>query len=99
MKTTDSKKKEKNLLIRLAILAFGIYLLYSLIATQATIMEKKSELETLKTQYHEYQVRNEELRKTLDSYGTDEFIEQQARAKLGYAYGDEHFYVDVSGTN
>ena len=44
-------------------------------------------------------IKNEELQKTLDSYGTDEFIEEQAREKLGYAYPEEHFYIDVSGTD
>ena len=44
-------------------------------------------------------IENEELQKTLDSYGTDECIERQARSKLGYAYADEHFYIDVSGTD
>ena len=29
----------------------------------------------------------------------DEFIEEQAREKLGYAYPEEHFYIDVSGTD
>ena len=95
---TEPKKREKNLILRLILLAFGIYLLYSLIATQASIMEKKAELEDLKQQYNEHLIRNEELQKTLDSYGTDSFIEQQARS-YGYASSDEFFYIDVSGTH
>ena len=70
-----------------------------MIATQANIAEKKAELDSLRQQYSEKLIRNEELQKTLDSYGTDELIEEQARSKLGYAYPDEHFYIDVSGTN
>ena len=50
-------------------------------------------------EYTESLIRNEELQKTLDSYGTDEFVEEQAREKLGYAYPEEHFYIDVSGTD
>jgi len=70
-----------------------------MIATQANIVQKKNELSSLRQEYSEMLIRNEELQKTLDSYGTDEFIEEQARNKLGYAYPDEHFYIDVSGTN
>ena len=76
-----------------------MYLLYSLIATQAKISEIKATLDTRKQEYSEKLIQNEELQKTLDSYGTDEFIERQARGKLGYAYADEHFYIDVSGTD
>ncbi len=93
------KKQRKNLLLRIAVIAFGVYLLYSLVATQSNIVKKKEELDALRQQYSEMLIRNEELQKTLDSYGTDEFIEEQARSKLGYAYPDEHFYIDVSGTN
>ena len=76
-----------------------MYLLYSLISMQASISQKQNELDTLRQQYTESLIRNEELQKTRVSYGTDEFIEEQAREKLGYAYPEEHFYIDVSGTD
>ena len=76
-----------------------MYLLYSLISMQASISQKQNELDTRHQQYTESLIRNEELQKTRDSYGTDEFIEEQAREKLGYAYPEEHFYIDVSGTD
>lgn len=66
---------------------------------QSSINHKKNELDDLRQQYTESLIRNEELQKTLDSYGTDEFFEEQAREKLGYAYPEEHFYIDVSGTD
>lgn len=94
----QEKKKKKNLLIRIAVIAFGIYLLYSLIATQANIINKREELDSLRREYNEHLIRNEELQKTLDSYGTDSFIEQQARS-FGYAAADEHFYIDISGSH
>lgn len=94
-----AQKRKKNIILRIAVIALGVYLLYSLIATQAKISEMKSNLDTRKQEYSEKLIQNEELQKTLDSYGTDEFIERQARSKLGYAYADEHFYIDVSGTD
>lgn len=98
LKAQETKKKGKDLFIRIAVIAFGIYLLYSLIATQANIMDKKQELDTLRKEYNEHLIRNEELQKTLDSYGTDSFIEQQAR-DYGYASPDEFFYIDISGSH
>lgn len=99
MKAPEQKKPKKGIFLRIAAVAFAVYLLYSLISMQADINGKQNELEELRQQYTESLIRNEELQKTLDSYGTDEFIEEQAREKLGYAYPEEHFYIDVSGTD
>lgn len=99
MRATEQKKPKNGVFLKLVAIAFAVYLLYSLISTQASINKKQNELETLRQEYTESLIRNEELQKTRDSYGTDEFIEEQAREKLGYAYPEEHFYVDVSGTD
>jgi len=99
LKATEQKKPKKGMFLKIAAIAFGIYILYSLISTQASINDKQTELEQLRQEYTENLIRNEELQKTLDSYGTDDFIEEQAREKLGYAYPEEHFYIDISGTD
>ena len=99
MRATEQKKPKNGVFLKIMAIAFAVYLLYSLISTQASINKKQNELETLRQEYTESLIRNEELQKTRDSYGTDEFIEEQAREKLGYAYPEEHFYVDVSGTD
>ena len=95
MKATEQKKPKKGLLIRIAAIAFAVYLLISLISMQASISEKQSELDSLRQQYTESLIRNEELQKTLDSYGTDEFVEEQAREKLGYVYAGEEIFEDI----
>ncbi len=74
-------------------------MLYAMISMQTSISNKKTELDDAMQEYTEALIRNEELQRTVDSYGTDEFIEEQARDKLGYAYPEEHFYIDVSGTD
>lgn len=99
MRATEQKKPKNSAFLKIVAIAFAVYLLYSLISTQASINKKQNELEALRQEYTESLIRNEELQKTRDSYGTDEFIEEQAREKLGYAYPEEHFYVDVSGTD
>lgn len=95
----EQKKPKQSVFLKVAVIAFAVYLLVSLISTQANINAKKNELDEVRREYTESLIRNEELQKTLDSYGTDEFIEEQAREKLGYAYPEEHFYIDVSGTD
>jgi len=92
------QKVQKNFLIRVALIAFGAYLAYSLVSFQVDIARKRATLNEIKQQYDEQTIENEELQRTLDTYGTNEFVERMAREKLGYAYSDEHFYVDISGT-
>ena len=99
MKATEQKKHKKGFFLRLAAIAFVVYILYSLISTQASINKKQNEVDALRQEYTESLIRNEELQKTLDSYGTDAFFEEQAREILGYAHPEEHFYIDVSGTD
>ena len=99
MKATEQKKPKKGIFLRIAAIAFAGYLLYSLISIQTSINRKQTELDNAIQEYTEALIRNEELQRTVDSYGTDEFIEEQARDKLGYAYPEEHFYIDVSGTD
>lgn len=98
MKTQEQKKPGKGIILKLIAVGFALYILYSMISIQADINNKKEELSMLEAERKAMQVKNDELQKTLDSYGTDEFIEDQARDKLGYAYPDEHFYIDVSGS-
>ena len=99
MKATEQKKPKNGVFLKIAAIAFAVYLLYSLISMQAEINKKQNELDSLRQEYTESLIRNEELQKTRDSYGTDAFIEEQAREKLGYAYPEEHFYIDISGTD
>ena len=89
---------KKNFLVRIIIVVFGIFLMYSLIKTQSKINEKREQLDELKKEVDEIRIENEELQKTIDSYGTDEFIEEQAREILNYADSIEHFYIDASGS-
>ena len=97
MKATEQKKPKSGFFLKLAAIAVVVYILYSLISTQASINKKQNEVDALRQEYTESLIRNEELQKTLDSYGTDEFFEEQAREILGYAHPEEHFYIDVSG--
>jgi len=99
LKQRTKEKKNRSLFLRLAVIAFGVYILYALVSFQVDITKKRAELEAAKEEYNRQQIENEELQRTLDTYGTNDFIESMARDKLGYAYSDEHFYVDVSGTN
>ena len=99
MRATEQKKPKNGVFLKVMAIAVAVYILYFMISNQAKISDKNAELNTKKQEYTESLIRNEELQKTLDSYGTDEFIEEQAREKLGYAHPEEHFYVDVSGTD
>lgn len=67
-----------------------------IISVQSNIAEKNAELHTLKAQISEYEAKNEDLARILDSGDTDRYMEKLAREDYGYAYPDEFRFYDTS---
>lgn len=67
-----------------------------IISVQSNIAEKNAELEDLKSQISEYEAKNEDLARILDSGDTDRYMEKLAREDYGYAYSDEFRFYDTS---
>lgn len=87
----------KRVFFLFALLIFGTYAAYSFVTLQFEISQKQKELEEVKSRHHEQRLANAELARLLDEGRDDEYIEEKAREKLGYAYPDELFIIDVSG--
>lgn len=87
------------MLISLAIVAFLIYSMVSIIGIQAQIRERKAELEELQEQITVQEIKNEEMQKLYDSTGSDfsALAEQIARDDLDYVKEGERVFVNVSG--
>ncbi len=67
-----------------------------IISVQSSIAEKNSELQLLKNQISEYEAKNEDLARILNSGDTDRYMEKLAREDYGYAYPDEFRFYDTS---
>lgn len=67
-----------------------------IISVQSTIAEKNSELKLLQNQISEYEAKNEDLTRILNSGDANRYMEKLAREDYGYAYPDEFRFYDTS---
>lgn len=90
-------KGKKSIFLRLVLLAFALYLVFSLGSLQVNLIEAKQELAALESEIESRKAANEELLTLLENGTEKDFIERAARDRLGYVYADEEVYTDVVG--
>lgn len=90
------KKLSKNILVKIALLAFAIYVVAMLVHLQMRISETRSALLSVTAQVEEQQATNAELQRLL-SEDNVQYQESVARDKLGYAMPDERIFINVTG--
>ncbi len=86
-------------LLSLAVVAFLIYSMISIIGIQAQIRERRAELDELQEQITVQEIKNDEMQKLYDSTGSDfsALVEQIARDDLDYIREGERVFVNVTG--
>lgn len=89
--------KTGNIILRVALLALSIYMVYSMISLQAQLAAKKRELEQDKQIISEQKMSIEEIKQLLKNGSKDDLIERAARDKLDFVYKNEEIYEDISG--
>ena len=84
----------QKLLLTLLFTAFLIYAVVTMVSQAAQLKEGKQVLELQNQQMAQEQRRALELDEETSKIGTDEFIEQQAKEKLGYVKSNEKIFYD-----
>lgn len=93
----NPRNKAVSILLRLALLVFSVYVLFSIGNLQIQLNEGRKELNRLNQVKTEKTRKINELMNLLDSGTEADFIEKAARERLGYVYSDEKIYEDLSG--
>lgn len=75
----------KNKLLLLALVILGLCLIVSLSRDIINLIQKEKEIKKSQLEVEELEVKNEELEKQLEYVKSAEFIEKEAREKLGLA--------------
>ncbi len=102
-KNPDKKKrkcnKKRSLIISLAVGAFAVYAVATFINQQIQIGDKREELALLTQEIQVQTIKNNEIRKSLDSTANEnsEYIERQARTGLDFVKPGERVFVNVAG--
>lgn len=90
------KKASKSRLLKIAVCLFMVYIVYSIVAQQLEIRERRMLLESVQQQCQVQSEENKEVERLLAMSADRAYIERIAREKLGYAYPDERVYIDSS---
>ena len=88
MKATNAKAGH-SIVLRLALLAFAIYLILSMASVYRELSDKEQVLAQKQEALASYLIKNEELTNLLRTGSDKEIIERAARDRLGYVYRDE----------
>ncbi len=94
---SKAHKKRRSVILRLALLVFSVYVLFSIGSLQVQLIDSKNELNRLNREKTEKTQKVNELVALLENGTESDFIEKAARERLGYVFSDEKVYIDLSG--
>lgn len=99
IKELKINKYKGSLILKIALLCFAAYIIFTLISQQITISEKTSELNGLSDQVKAQEIKNQEIQYAIDEElaGDKQYAEEYARGELGYAKQGERVYVNIGG--
>lgn len=88
------RKAKKSKIMRIALLAFFVYVVVSFAVVQVDISKRKATLSEVQAEIDKQEYLNKEIQSILDSGGDAEYITRIAREKLGFVFPDERVFVD-----
>lgn len=90
------KNKQTSVFLKVGILLFTVYAVYSLISLQLQVSAKRSELDGLNQAIEEQKLANAEIEDIINNKDDPEYIAKIARDKLGYITPGERVFVNIT---
>lgn len=90
-------KRRNGIFLKIALLGFAVYMVYSMISLQSQLSQKKKELSAHLDSISSQKLEIDQMKELLKSGSKDELIERAARDKLDFIFKNEEIYEDVSG--
>ncbi len=81
---------------RILLIAFAIYVIYTLYSQQLTLNAYQADADRYQEQIVAEQETKEELNSIKENINSDEYIEDMAREKLGMYLPNERVYIDIT---
>ena len=99
MRIVSKKKKRSKLVLKLALLSFVFYVIALMISQQMMVQDKKNKLDDLNQKLTIQKMKNEEIKKSLDSESENDLqsIEKAARDDLQLAKQGERIFINAAG--
>ena len=92
MRAGKTKKKKKNIVLRVACAAFAVYVVVQVVSLQIQLRARKQELESLEAAAQRQELVNEALQDKVKNHET--YLEEEARNQ-GYSLPGEQVYKVV----
>ncbi len=102
-KVSKRTRKRRNWILYIAVIAFSLYIVVTIIDQQIQITAAKAELEELNDKISIQEIKNEELKKVADAVDKDDldsfsdYIEKVAREDLDYVKNGEIVFINIAG--
>ncbi len=96
MSTQVKNTAKKSFLLRLLIIAFCVYLVFSFGSLIAELSAAQDTLAQQQAQIEDTKARTDDKKHFLENSTEKEIIEQAARDRLGMGYQDEKVFVNVT---
>lgn len=93
VKKNQPRKRKKSILLRVAIVAFSVYVVVSIVQVQLQLNSAQSKLDKLDSQIRAQEETNKVLQDRADGE-LAEYLEQQAR-KNGMAKPGESIFIEI----
>ena len=99
MRLIVKKKKRGKLILKLVLLSFVLYVIALLVSQQMMVQDKKNKLDALNQKLTIQKMKNEEIKKSLDSESENDLqsIEKAAREDLQLAKQGERIFINAAG--
>ncbi len=99
MRIVSKKKKRGKLVLKLVLLSFVLYVIALMVSQQMMVQDKKNKLDALNQKLTIQKMKNEEIKKSLDSENEDDLqsIEKAAREDLQLAKQGERIFINAAG--
>ena len=89
------KRKKKSIFLRIALLAFSVYVIVMLVQLQMELSARERDLDNLNQAIQNQQMMVEDAKNQNENY--EDYLEQQAREQ-GYARPGETIYKEIPGS-
>lgn len=83
-----------RMLVSVLVIGFGIYICSTLIYQSKMIEANENKIASYEQQLQEEQTKKQQLQEQEQQQGSDEYIEQMARDKLGLYKSNERVFID-----
>lgn len=85
------KRKKKSIFLRIALVAFSVYVVVMLVQLQMEITDRQNKIAALDDQIRQQEMENDNLQKQSDNY---EYYREQKAREQGYARPGETIFKE-----